>query len=140
MDGSTRYATGTTNSVSAVEKKTPPTIAYPSGFRAAEPAPTPQATGTAPMIVATDVMRIGRRRMRPASRTAATVSKPFSLSWFVYSTSRIEFLQTSPIKRIIPIWLYKFIVAPERWRIAASFRVPSAPVNGERHRQEHSQG
>src|SRR5439155_348176 len=26
-DGSTRYATGTTNSVSAVEKKTPPTMA-----------------------------------------------------------------------------------------------------------------
>src|SRR5204862_4041109 len=68
------------------------------------------------MVVATDVMRIGRRRIRPASRTAATVSRPFALSWFVYSTSRIEFLQTSPIKRIIPIWLYKFIVAPERWR------------------------
>ena len=89
--------------MSAVEKKTPPTMAYPSGLRAAEPAPMPQATGTAPMIVATEVMRIGRNRMRPASRRAATGSSPFSRSWFVYSTSRIEFFATSPIRRIIPI-------------------------------------
>src|SRR5207244_10181550 len=68
--GKTRYATGTTNSVRAVEKNTPPTIAYPSGLRAAEPAPTPHATGTAPMIVATDVMRIGRSRIRQIGRAS----------------------------------------------------------------------
>src|SRR5690242_18752507 len=114
-DGNTRYATGTTNSVRAVEKNTPPTIAYPSGLRAAEPAPTPHATGTAPMIVATDVMRIGRSRIRPASRTAETVSSPRAFSWLVYSTSRIEFLLTRPISKIMPISLYRLIVAPEKW-------------------------
>src|SRR6266566_583751 len=82
------------------------------------------------MIVATDVMRIGRNRIRPASSTADIVSIPFAFSWFVYSTSRIEFLLTRPIRRIIPIWLYKFIVAPDRWMIAANFRVASAPRRG----------
>ena len=43
--------------------------------------------------------------MRPASSAAATVSRPRSRSWLMYSTSRIEFLVTSPISRIIPIWL-----------------------------------
>src|SRR5438034_11685663 len=48
-------------------------------------------TGIAPMIVATDVMRIGRSRMRPASITAASVSMPRAFNWFVYSTKRIEY-------------------------------------------------
>ena len=106
----------------------PPTIAYPSGRRDVEPAPNPSITGNAPMIVATEVMRIGRSRMRPASSTAATVSRPFAFSWFVYSTSRIEFLVTSPIKRIMPIWLYRLIVPPGRWNTAATSRVAKAPV------------
>ena len=83
----------------------PPTMAYPSGRRDAEPAPSPMATGSAPMIVATDVMRIGRRRIRPASITADTVSIPRAFSWLVYSTSKIEFLVTRPMRRIMPIWL-----------------------------------
>src|SRR5947208_316286 len=80
------------------------------------------------MIVATDVMRIGRSRMRPASSTAETVSSPRAFSWLVYSTSRIEFLLTKPISKIMPISLYRLIVAPDRCRIAASFSVASAPV------------
>ncbi len=76
----------------------------------------------APMIVATDVIRIGRSRMRPDSSAASTVSRPRSLSWLMYSTSRIEFLVTRPISRIMPIWLYRFSVAP------ASLSVTSAPV------------
>src|SRR2546430_5723532 len=46
---------------------------YTTLFRS-EPAPTPIITGIAPMIVDTDVMRIGRNRMRPDSSTAAMVS------------------------------------------------------------------
>src|SRR5207253_7606970 len=49
-------------------------------------------------------------------------------SWLVYSTSRIEFLLTKPISKIMPISLYRLIVAPDRCRIAASFSVASAPV------------
>src|SRR5947199_176523 len=88
----------------------PPTIAYPSGRRDADPAPSPIATGSAPMIVATDVIRMGRSRIRPASTAAATVSMPRAFSWLVYSTSRIEFLVTRPMRRIMPIWLYRFRV------------------------------
>ena len=40
----------------------------------------------------------------------------------MYSTSRIEFLVTRPIRRIIPIWLYTLIVDP------ATLSVNSAPV------------
>ena len=40
----------------------------------------------------------------------------------MYSTSRIEFLVTRPISRIMPIWLYRLSVAP------ASLSVNSAPV------------
>ena len=81
-------------------------MAYPSGRRLSEPAPSPSAIGSAPMTVATDVMRIGRSRMRPASSAASIVSMPRSRSWLMYSTSRIEFLVTRPISRIMPIWLY----------------------------------
>src|SRR5881296_2086699 len=48
-------------------------------------------TGIAPMIVATDVMRIGRSRMRPASITAASVSMPRAFNWFVYSILLVEY-------------------------------------------------
>src|SRR2546421_6362635 len=92
----------------------PPTIAYPSGRREVEPAPTPIITGIAPMIVDTDVMRIGRNRMRPDSSTAAMVSSPFALSWLAYSTSRIEFLVTRPMSSTMPISLYRLIVPPGR--------------------------
>jgi hypothetical protein len=57
------------------------------------------------MMVETEVIKIGLSRMRPASRAAAMVSSPFSLSWLAYSTRRIEFLVTRPMRRIMPIWL-----------------------------------
>ena len=74
------------------------------------------------MTVATEVIRIGRSRMRPASSAASIVAIPRSLSWLMYSTSRIEFLVTRPISRIMPIWLYTLMVEP------ASLSVKSAPV------------
>src|SRR5256885_10185527 len=80
------------------------------------------------MIVDTDVMRIGRNRMRPDSSTAAMVSSPFALSWLAYSTSRIEFLVTRPMSSTMPISLYRLIVPPGRCSTAAPSRVASAPV------------
>jgi len=58
---------GTTKKVSAVENSMPPTTATPSGARASPPAPVPSAIGRMPMIVATAVIRIGRKRVRQAS-------------------------------------------------------------------------
>ena len=87
-------------------------MAYPSGRRLIDPAPSPRAMGSAPITVATEVMRMGRRRIRPASSAASIVAMPRSLSWLMYSTSRIEFLVTSPISRIMPIWLYTLSVEP----------------------------
>ena len=83
------------------------------------------------MIVATDVIRMGRSRIRPASSTASSVSMPRSFSWLVYSTSRIEFLVTRPISRIMPIWLYRLMVEP------ASLSVKQRAGHRERHGQQH---
>ena len=60
--------------------------------------------------------------MRPASRIASRAPAPRSSSWLAYSTSRIEFLVTRPISRIMPIWLYRLIVD------FVKYSVTSAPV------------
>src|SRR5581483_1726101 len=60
--------------------------------------------------------------------TAAAVSSPRALSWFAYSTSKIEFLVTSPISSTMPISLYRLIVPPGRCSSAAPSSVASAPV------------
>ena len=86
-------------------------------------------------MVATEVMRMGRSRIRPASSMASTGVSPRSLSWLAYSTSRIEFLVTSPISRIMPIWLYRLIVEPDQLQQRRSAPVTasgtaSSTVNG----------
>jgi hypothetical protein len=73
-------------------------------------------------MAATDVIRIGRSRMRPASRIAATGSMPPARRSFAYVTSRMEFFDTRPISRIMPIWLNTLSVEP------AIQSAPSAPV------------
>ena len=66
--------------------------------------------GTAAIIVATVVMRIGRNRMRPASSMAVVGSAPSAMRWLANSTRRIEFLVTNPNNSTMPIRLYTFSV------------------------------
>ena len=49
--------------VKSVEMKTPPIMATAMGIRVSAPGPKDSAAGTAPAMVATDVITIGRRRM-----------------------------------------------------------------------------
>ena len=51
------------------------------GVRISEPGPKPSAGGNAAMKVATDVMRMGRRRTGPARSMAARASSPRSRFW-----------------------------------------------------------
>ncbi len=78
-------------------------MATPMGTRVSAPSPRASATGIMPAIMATVVMRMGRRRMGPASSSASRVDLPAARSWLVNSTSRMPFLVTSPISMMKPI-------------------------------------
>ena len=60
------------------------------------------AGGSAPAIVAIDVMRIGRSRIGQASSSASWRETPPARTWFVKSTSMIEFFFAIPTSRISP--------------------------------------
>ena len=66
--------------VSAVEKNLPPSTAMPSGARESPPAPRPRAIGRMPTMVASAVIRIGRKRVFDACVTASTSGSPRSRS------------------------------------------------------------
>ncbi len=87
----------------------------PRGARLSEL--NPSAMGTAPPIVATEVMRMGRNRSCAASNADSQREIPRSCSsWWAYSTMRIPFLATSPTSRIRPTWLKKESVIPTSHR------------------------
>ena len=108
--------------VSTVEKSMPPSTAMPSGARESPPAPRPSAIGRMPTMVASAVIRIGRKRVFEACCTASTSGSPRSRSWFANSTIRIEFLVTRPTSITSPILLNRLSVV---W-VASS--ATSAPV------------
>ncbi|AIL00263.1 hypothetical protein P797_34940 [Pseudomonas aeruginosa VRFPA04] len=66
------------------------------------------------MMKAMDVIRIGRRRRRQASSTAATRSMPSSCLSLANSTIRIAFLHASPTRTIRPIWVKMLLSLPAR--------------------------
>ena len=63
------------------------------------------AIGIMPAMSAKVVIRIGRRRTRPASMMAWRRDMPCSSDHFAKSTSRIAFFATMPISRMTPIML-----------------------------------
>ena len=79
-------------------------IDTPSGRRSSAPSPKPIASGSAPKIAASVVIRIGRKRSRQASRTASTADSPRERSASIAkSMIRIAFFLTMPINRKTPI-------------------------------------
>jgi len=66
------------------------------------------ASGNIPKIIAIDVMMIGRKRVRPALRSASCRFAPSPRFRIVKSTRRIPFLTTRPMSMIIPIMLMMF--------------------------------
>jgi hypothetical protein len=59
--------------------------------------------GTMPRIVASDVIRTGRRRTRQAMATASAMGIPWRRRLRVNSTMRIEFETTIPVIMTTPI-------------------------------------
>ena len=53
---------------------------------------------------ASEVIRIGRSRMRPASIAASTIDRPRCRSCSANSTIRIAFFADSPISITRPTW------------------------------------
>ena len=70
--------TGITNRVSIRAKSNPPTTTIPRGTRLCAPAPMAKAIGSAPNIVANEVIRMGRRRDAAASNAASPIFNPAS--------------------------------------------------------------
>ena len=62
--------------VSRTEEVNPPIIARAIGVYCSPPSPSFIAMGIMPIIVASEVMRIGRRRTRQAVTTASSTDMP----------------------------------------------------------------
>lgn len=69
-----------------------------------EPAPLLVAIGSTPKINASEVIRIGRRRMRDASSVADIRSCPLWFSSLANSTIRMAFFADSPMMVNRPTW------------------------------------
>src|SRR5471032_3007512 len=65
------------------------------------------------MMNANEVIRIGRRRKRQASSTAASGSSPSACLSLANSTIRIAFLHARPTSTIKPIWVKMLLSPPE---------------------------
>ncbi len=63
----------------------------------------PSARGVSAKIVASAVMRIGRRRRDPPAIVASCADSPLVRYWFTRSTSTIAFVTTMPISMSTPM-------------------------------------
>jgi hypothetical protein len=97
---------------SSVEATMPPATAVPTELRAAAPAPVASANGMTPRMNASEVIRIGRSRMRDDSTAASTIDSPFSRICSANSTIRIEFLAARPISSTRPTWQNTSLASP----------------------------
>ena len=77
----------------------------PSARRASAPAPLAKMSGTAPSTAAAMVIITGRKRVRQASRMAASTLAPSSRRMLANSTMRMPFLAMTPTSSTRPIWL-----------------------------------
>ena len=74
--------------------------------------PMPSASGNMPAIIAAVVMRMGRRRVCPASTMASLRAMPSRVRRWTKSTSRMEFFVTNPISMMMPMIENRFSVLP----------------------------
>src|SRR5690606_24361284 len=77
---------GTQNLTSTVAVSMPPIAPVPMAWELPAPAPLVMARGTTPRVKASEVMMIGRRRMRQASTAASTRDMPCSCRSLANST------------------------------------------------------
>ncbi len=105
-----------------VEATMPPATAVPTELRAAAPAPVASASGITPRMNASDVIRMGRSRMRADSTAASTIDRPFSRNCSANSTIRIAFFAARPMSRTRPTWQNTSLARP---RIHCALSAPS---------------
>ena len=82
----TTYSTGMNARFRNVDAIMPPATAVPTECRASRPAPVANTSGMTPRMKASDVIRIGRSRMRAASTAASAIVSPRPRSCSANST------------------------------------------------------
>ena len=98
------YSVGSTSSVSTVDDTRPPMTTIASGCEMNPPCPVmPRAMGVNAKMVASAVMRIGRRRLDPPAITASWVDRPLARYWLTRSTSTMAFVTTMPMSISTPM-------------------------------------
>ncbi|MCW0450776.1 hypothetical protein NB706_003610 [Xanthomonas sacchari] len=107
-----------------MDTDTPKITTMPMVARLADPGPPATTNGIAPTTVASEVIRIGRRRTAEASTIASRTLRPASRNWLANSTIRMPFLAASPTSITMPIWLNRLSVPP---LIARPISAPSTP-------------
>ncbi len=106
--------------MTTTETPRPPMIARASGAYCSLPASIPSAIGIMPSSVASDVIRIGRRRILHASTVASSRGRPWLRKIFVKSTMRMLLETTMPVIMIVPINDMMLSVLPVRRRISTT--------------------
>src|SRR5215831_17450841 len=92
------------NRFSTVAIIMPPNTVVPTECRPFSPAPEATTSGTTPRMKASEVIRIGRRRIVAACTADSTSGTPRSRSCSANSTIRIAFLLDSPTSMTSPTW------------------------------------
>jgi hypothetical protein len=82
----------------------PPITPVPMACWLPEPAPLEIARGRTPKMKASEVMMIGRRRMRTAFQGGVDQDMPFSYRSLANSTIRMAFLAARPMVVSRPTW------------------------------------
>ncbi len=103
----------------------PPMTAVPSACCAPAPAPLPVTIGTTPRMKASDVIRMGRRRMRAAVMAASTTRIPCALRSLANSTIRMAFLDARPMVVSRPTWKYTSFIFQVRMAPSSAPSTPS---------------
>ena len=103
----------------------PPATAVPTECRASWPAPLANTSGMTPRMKASDVIRIGRSRMRAASTAASAIVIPRWRSCSANSTIRMPFFADRPISITSPIWQYTSLMSPRPHCAASAPRMAS---------------
>lgn len=82
----------------------PPITGQPNAWRLAAPAPLDKTNGTQPKIKAIEVMMMGRKRKRAASKAESSRLIPSSCFITANSTIKMAFFAAKPTKVTNPIW------------------------------------
>ena len=101
------------NRLTAVPIDIVPIMAMDNGFCSSEPISEENNSGTMAKIVVSEVMIMGRRRLRPASWMASSKGTPALRSSLIASSFSIESLITIPQVTISPMADIRFSVCPQ---------------------------